>query len=69
MAERTEESHVEIIRIPQQIASLADEVVAIALRAADRLSSKVVGDAEAGAELARAAARGARGLAELNASP
>jgi formiminotetrahydrofolate cyclodeaminase len=66
MAERTEESHAEIIRIPQQIASLADEVVAIALRAADRLSSKVVGDAEAGAELARAAARVARGLAELN---
>ena len=66
MAERTEESRAEIIRIPTQIASHADEVVAIALRAADRLSSSVVGAAEAGAELARAAARVARGLAELN---
>jgi hypothetical protein len=41
-------------------------VVALALRAADKLSSAVAGDAEAGAELGRAAARVARGLAQLN---
>ena len=54
--------------MPEEIARYADEVVALALRAADRLSSSVVGDAEAGAELGRAAARVARGLAELNRS-
>jgi len=69
MAERTEETRAEIVRVPEEIAARADEVVALALRAADRLSSSVAGDAEAGAELARAAARVARGLARLNASP
>jgi formiminotetrahydrofolate cyclodeaminase len=52
--------------VPEAIASHADEVVSIALRAADTLSTAVVGDAEAAAELARAAARVARGLARLN---
>ena len=69
MEERNDETRAEIVRVPEEIAARADEVVALALRAADRLSSSVAGDAEAGAELARAAARVARGLARLNASP
>jgi len=69
MEERNDETRAEIVRVPEEIAARADEVVALALRAADRLSSSVAGDAEAGAELARAAARVARGLARLNTSP
>ena len=38
------------------------------MRAADRLSSSVAADAEAAAELGRAAARAARGLAGFNRS-
>jgi|SRR5579862_1840532 len=68
MAERNEETRAEIVRVPEAIASHADEAVAIALRASDKLSSAVCGDAEAGAELARACARIARGLARLNMS-
>jgi formiminotetrahydrofolate cyclodeaminase len=66
MAERNDATRAEIVRVPEEIAARADEVVALALRAADRLSSAVAGDAEAGAELGRAAARVARGLAQLN---
>jgi formiminotetrahydrofolate cyclodeaminase len=66
MEQKTDETRAEIVRVPEAIANLADEVVAIALRAGDRLSSAVAGDAEAAAELARAAARVARGLARLN---
>jgi len=68
MADRSDATRTEIVRVPEEIAARADEVVALALRAADRLSSAVAGDAEAGAELGRAAARVARGLAELNRS-
>ena len=68
MADRNEATRAEIIRVPEEIAHHADEVVAIALRAADRLSTSVAGDAEAAAELARVAARVARGLARLNSS-
>jgi glutamate formiminotransferase / formiminotetrahydrofolate cyclodeaminase len=68
MAERNEATRAEVVRVPEEIAARADEVVALALRAADRLSSAVAGDAEAGAELGRAAARVARGLAQLNRS-
>lgn len=69
MAERNEATRAAIVRVPEEIAARADEVVALALRAADRLSSAVAGDAEAGAELGRAAARVARSLAQLNRSP
>jgi len=68
MADRNDATRTEIVRVPEEIAARADEVVALALRAADRLSSAVAGDAEAGAELGRAAARVARGLARLNRS-
>lgn len=68
MEERNEATRAEIIRVPETIASYADEVVAIALRAADKVSTAVAGDAEAAAELARACARVARSLARLNSS-
>jgi formiminotetrahydrofolate cyclodeaminase len=68
MEQRNDATRAEIVRVPEQIATLSDEVVAIALRSADKVSSAVAGDAEAAAELARAAARVARGLARLNSS-
>lgn len=68
IAERSEATRAEIIRVPEAIAAAADEVVAIALRASEKLSAAVAGDAEASAELARACARVARGLARLNAA-
>ena len=66
MEDRNAETRAEIVRIPEEIAREADEVVALALRAAERLSTSVAGDAQAAAELARAAAEIARGLAQLN---
>jgi len=53
--------------VPEEIAACADEVVALADRVREQLRTSVAGDAEAAAELARAAARVARRLAELNA--
>ena len=50
-----------------EIAACADEVAELAERVRAQLRSSVVGDAEAAGELARAAARVARRLAELNA--
>ena len=66
MANPNEETRAEIMRIPEEIARLADEAVVIALRATDKLSPSVAGDAYAAAELGRAAAAVAPGLAELN---
>jgi formiminotetrahydrofolate cyclodeaminase len=66
MADRNEDTRAEIVRIPEEIARLADEAVELALRAADKLSPSVAGDARASAELGRAAAAVARGLARLN---
>ncbi len=66
MADPSEETRAEIVRVPEEIARFADEAVAIALRAAGKLSPSVAGDAKASAELGRAAAAVARGLAELN---
>jgi formiminotetrahydrofolate cyclodeaminase len=68
MAERNEVTRARIVAVPEAIASLADEVVSIALRAGDKLSSAVAGDADAAAELGRVCARVARGLAQLNRS-
>jgi methenyltetrahydrofolate cyclohydrolase len=67
MAERSDETRARIIEVPQQIALLADEVAELAERVRAQLTSSVAGDAEAAIELARAAARVARRLAELNA--
>jgi formiminotetrahydrofolate cyclodeaminase len=66
MADRNAETRAEIVRVPEEIARHADEAVELALRAADRVSTSVAGDARAAAELGRAAAAVARGLAELN---
>lgn len=66
MASRNEETRAEIVRVPEEIARLADEAVAIALRANEMLGTSVAGDARASAELGRAAAGVARGLAQLN---
>jgi formiminotetrahydrofolate cyclodeaminase len=68
MADRNDATRAAIIRVPEEIAERADEVVALALRAADKLSTSAAADAEAAAELARAAARVARGLARFNAA-
>jgi formiminotetrahydrofolate cyclodeaminase len=66
MADRNDETRAEIVRVPEEIARHADEVVELAQRAAGKLSTSVAGDAQAAAELGQAAARVARGLAELN---
>jgi methenyltetrahydrofolate cyclohydrolase len=66
MSERSEAARAEIIRVPEEIAADADEVAEIAEGVRAQLRSSVAGDAEAAAELARAAARVGRRLAELN---
>lgn len=67
MAERTAETRARIIEVPEQIAAHADEVAELAERVRAQLTSSVAGDAEASVQLALAAARVARRLAELNA--
>jgi formiminotetrahydrofolate cyclodeaminase len=66
MADRTDETRARIIAVPEEIAGHADEVAELAEGLRARLSSSVAGDAEAAVELARAASRVARRLAELN---
>jgi methenyltetrahydrofolate cyclohydrolase len=66
MAERNVETRTGIIAVPEEIAASADEVAALAEAVGSQLRSSVAGDAEAAVELARAAARVARRLAELN---
>ncbi len=63
----SEEARRRTIEVPLKIAANADEVEQLAGRVGTQLSSRVAGDAEAAEELARAAARVARRLAELNA--
>jgi formiminotetrahydrofolate cyclodeaminase len=67
MHDRTDETRARIIAVPEEIAACADEVALLADHVRGRLRTSVAGDAEAAAELARAAARVARRLAELNA--
>jgi formiminotetrahydrofolate cyclodeaminase len=66
MANRNDETRARIIEVPEEIAAQADEVARLAEQVRSRLTSSVAGDAEAAVELARAAARVARRLAELN---
>jgi formiminotetrahydrofolate cyclodeaminase len=66
METRSSEARRRTIEVPQEIAANADEVERLAARVGTKLTSSVVGDAEAAEELARAAARVARRLAELN---
>jgi len=66
MADRSEQTRARIIEVPEEIATRADEVASLADRVRSQLTSSVAGDAEAAVELAHAAARVARRLAELN---
>ena len=66
MAERNDETRARTIAVPEEIARCADETARLADHVWGQLRSSVVGDAEAAAELARAAATVARRLAELN---
>jgi formiminotetrahydrofolate cyclodeaminase len=67
MADRSEQTRARIIKVPEEIATRADEVASLADHVRSQLTSSVAGDAEAAVELAQAAARVARRLAELNA--
>ncbi len=67
MADRNDETRARIIEVPEEIAAQADVVAEIGESVRAQLNSSVQGDAEAAVELARAAARVARRLAELNA--
>jgi formiminotetrahydrofolate cyclodeaminase len=67
MNDRNDETRARIIAVPEEIAAQADEVAELASSVRARLTSSVAGDAEAAVELARAAARVARRLAQLNA--
>ena len=67
MADRSDENRARIIEIPREIAARADEIAALAEAVRSQLTSSVAGDAEAAVELARAAARVARRLTDLNA--
>ncbi|HJX47306.1 MAG TPA: cyclodeaminase/cyclohydrolase family protein [Gaiellaceae bacterium] len=66
MADRSDRTRRRIVEIPEEIATLADEVVELANSSRARLQTSVAGDAEAAVELASAAARVARRLAEIN---
>jgi formiminotetrahydrofolate cyclodeaminase len=66
LANRNDETRAEIVRVPEEIARLAEEAVELALRTTDKLGPSVAGDARASAELGRASAAVARGLAKLN---
>jgi len=66
MADRNDETRARIIAVPEEIARLADETAELAGHVRAQLKTSVVGDADAAAELARAAARVARNLAALN---
>jgi formiminotetrahydrofolate cyclodeaminase len=68
METRSDEARQRTIDVPLEIAASADSVEQLATDVGAKLTSTVAGDAEAAAELARAAARVARRLAELNTS-
>jgi len=67
MADRSKENRARIIAVPEEIAARADEVAEVGEHVRAELSSSVAADAEAAVELARAAGRVARRLAQLNA--
>ena len=67
IADRNEANRARIVAVPEEIADCADEIAALAVHVRGQLTTSVIGDAEAAAELALAAARVARRLAELNA--
>jgi formiminotetrahydrofolate cyclodeaminase len=66
MLDRNDANRARIVAVPEEIAACADEIAALAEHVRGQLKTSVVGDAEAAGELAQAAARVARRLAELN---
>ena len=66
MESRNDETRRKIVDVPEEIAAGADEIAELAVAVRERVSAAVAGDADAAAELARAAARVARRLAALN---
>jgi formiminotetrahydrofolate cyclodeaminase len=64
--DRNELTRQRIVAVPEAIATGADEVAELAAAVRGEVSPSVAGDAEAAAELARAASRVARRLAALN---
>ena len=66
MESRNDETRRKIVEVPEEIAAGADEIAELAVAVCERVSTAVAGDADAAAELARAAARVARRLAALN---
>jgi formiminotetrahydrofolate cyclodeaminase len=69
MADRNDLTRRRIVEIPEEVAALADEAGMLAERQRARLRTSVAGDAEAAVELAGAAARAARRLAQINTLP
>jgi formiminotetrahydrofolate cyclodeaminase len=69
MADRNDATRRRIIQVPEEVATLADEAGELAERQRAGLEKSVAGDAEAAVELAAAAARVARRLAQINAFP
>jgi formiminotetrahydrofolate cyclodeaminase len=67
IVDRNEANRARIVAVPEEIADCADEIAALAVHVRGQLTTSVVGDAEAAAELALTAARVARRLAALNA--
>ena len=66
MRTRSDEDRARTIDVPLAVAAAAGETAALAERLAEHGRASVVGDALVAAELARAAARGASLLVELN---
>src|SRR5581483_8393385 len=66
LAERSDAHRAAIVRVPEEIAACADSLAELAGAVRAQLKTSVAGDAEAAGELARAASRVARRLAELN---
>jgi methenyltetrahydrofolate cyclohydrolase len=66
MRTRSDADRVRTIEVPSAMSRLADEVAKLADDLSERCKPSVAGDAFAGAELARAAARTAERLAEIN---
>jgi len=66
VAERSDANRARIVAVPEEIASHADEIAELAMHVRGQLRGAVVGDADAAALLARAAATVSRRLVELN---
>ena len=66
LADRSDGNRARIVAVPLEVAECAEEAAELAERVRAQLRTAVVGDAEAARDLAAAAAKVARRLAELN---